>query len=40
MHEVFARPFVKEYAELRRAEWDEYHAQVTDRERRRYLLDL
>ena len=40
VHEVFAPQFVKEYAEMRRAEWDEYHAQVTDWERRRYLLDL
>ena len=39
VHEVFAPQFVKEYAEMRRAEWDEYHAQVTDWERRRYLLD-
>ena len=40
VHEVFAPQFVKEYAEMRRAEWDDYHAQVTDWERRRYLLDL
>jgi glutamine synthetase len=40
VHEVFAPQFVKEYAEMRRAEWDEYHSQVTDWERRRYLLDL
>jgi glutamine synthetase len=39
VHEVFAPLFVKEYAEMRRAEWDEYHAQVTDWERRRYLFD-
>ena len=40
MHEVFPPQFVTEYAEMKRNEWDEYHAQVTDWERRRYLLDL
>lgn len=38
--EVFAPQFVREYVEMRRAEWDDYHAQVTDWERRRYLTDL
>ncbi len=37
---VFAPQFVREYVEMRRAEWDDYHAQVTDWERRRYLTDL
>jgi glutamine synthetase len=38
--EVFAPQFVAEYAEMKRAEWDSYHAEVTAWERRRYLLDL
>ena len=38
--EVFAPQFVREYVDLRRGEWDDYHAQVTDWERRRYLMDL
>ncbi|MGY1604744.1 glutamine synthetase family protein [Geodermatophilus sp. SYSU D00815] len=38
--EVFAPQFVDEYVDLKRREWDEYHAQVSDWERRRYLRDL
>lgn len=38
--EVFAPQFVTEYSAMKRAEWDSYHAEVTDWERRRYLLDL
>jgi glutamine synthetase len=38
--EVFAPQFVTEYAEMKRAEWDAYHAEVTAWERRRYLRDL
>ena len=37
-HEVFPAQFVAAYADMKRAEWDEYHAQVTDWERRQYLL--
>jgi glutamine synthetase len=36
--EVFAPQFVSAYVSMKRAEWDEYHAQVTDWERRQYLL--
>jgi glutamine synthetase len=38
--EVFAPQFVTEYAEMKQAEWDAYHAEVTGWERRRYLRDL
>ncbi len=38
--EVFAPQFVSEYTAMKRAEWDSFHAEVTDWERRRYLLDL
>ena len=37
---VFAPQLVKEYAAMKRAEWDSYHWEVTDWERRRYLLNL
>lgn len=37
-HEVFPKEFVSAYVSMKRAEWDEYHAQVTDWERERYLL--
>jgi glutamine synthetase len=40
VHEVFPADFVKEYVEMKRLEWDEYHAQVTPWERDRYLLGL
>ena len=40
VHEVFAPQFVTEYAEMKRAEWDAYHSEVTAWERRRYLRDL
>lgn len=36
--EVFPPAFVKDYAEMKQAEWDEYHSQVTDWERSKYLL--
>ena len=37
-HAVFPAQFVSAYSGMKRAEWDEYHAQVTDWERERYLL--
>ena len=37
-HEVFSPQFVTAYADMKRSEWDDYHAQVTDWERRQYLL--
>jgi glutamine synthetase len=40
VHDVFPEPFVREYAEMKHLEWDEYHAQVSDWERSRYLLNL
>jgi glutamine synthetase len=40
VHEVYPAPFVREYAEMKHAEWDDYHAQVSDWERERYLLNL
>jgi glutamine synthetase len=40
VHEVFPEPFIREYVEMKNAEWDEFHAQVTDWERTRYLLNL
>jgi glutamine synthetase len=36
-HHVFDGEFVREYASMKRAEWDEYHAHVTDWERAKYL---
>jgi glutamine synthetase len=40
VHEVFPASFVREYSEMKHAEWDEYHAQVSDWERSRYLVNL
>ena len=37
-HAVFPAEFVSAYSTMKRGEWDEYHAQVTDWERERYLL--
>ena len=37
-HSVFPSEFVAAYSEMKLSEWDEYHAQVTDWERERYLL--
>jgi glutamine synthetase len=37
-HEVFSPQFVSAYTDMKRSEWDDYHAQVTDWERRQYLL--
>jgi glutamine synthetase len=36
-HEVFSGEMVSAYANMKRGEWDEYHAQVTDWERAKYL---
>jgi glutamine synthetase len=36
-HTVFAEEFVRAYVHMKRGEWDEYHAQVTDWERTKYL---
>ena len=40
VHEVFAPQFVTDYVEMKHAEWDAYHAEVTAWERSRYLLNL
>lgn len=40
VHEVFATQFVSEYTDMKRREWDDFHAEVTPWERRRYLRDL
>jgi glutamine synthetase len=37
-HEVFSSDFISAYTEMKRAEWDEYHQQVGEWERSRYLL--
>jgi glutamine synthetase len=36
-HEVFPSAFVSAYVEMKSAEWNSYHAQVTDWERDQYL---
>jgi glutamine synthetase len=36
-HQVFPARFVEAYAEMKLREWDDYHSQVTDWERRTYL---
>jgi len=36
-HEVFSSEMVAAYAAMKRGEWDEYHTQVTDWERSKYL---
>jgi glutamine synthetase len=38
IHDVFPAPFVAAYADMKQGEWDEYHRQVTDWERSKYLL--
>jgi glutamine synthetase len=38
VHEVFPAEFVTAYADMKQSEWDEYHRQVTDWERSKYLL--
>lgn len=39
-HEVFPGGFVGEYVDEKMAEWESFHAHVTQWERDRYLLDL
>ena len=36
-HEVFPAEMVSAYATMKLGEWDEYHGQVTDWERSKYL---
>jgi glutamine synthetase len=38
VHEVFPSRFVSAYADMKQGEWDDYHRQVTDWERDKYLL--
>jgi glutamine synthetase len=38
VHEVFPAEFVSAYVAMKRLEWDDYHSQVTDWERSKYLL--
>jgi glutamine synthetase len=38
IHDVFPPQFVSAYADMKQGEWDEYHRQVTDWERSKYLL--
>jgi glutamine synthetase len=38
VHDVFPAPFVAAYVEMKQREWDDYHRQVTDWERSKYLL--
>jgi glutamine synthetase len=39
-HEVFHEAFIKDYAEMKVAEWERAHLEVTDSERAAYLLNL
>ena len=38
IHEVFPAQFVSAYAEMKQAEWDDYHSHVGEWERAKYLL--
>jgi glutamine synthetase len=38
VHQVFPAPFVEAYVDMKRAEWDDYHRQVGEWERRKYLF--
>jgi glutamine synthetase len=38
VHEVFSPELVTAYADMKQGEWDEYHRQVSDWERAKYLL--
>ena len=40
VHTVFHESFVKDYAEMKRGEWQRSHAEVSDAERDTYLLNL
>ena len=37
-HQTFPAEFVRDYADMKRREWDEYQAQVGEWERAKYLL--
>ncbi|UGQ12022.1 glutamine synthetase family protein [Yinghuangia sp. ASG 101] len=39
-HEVFHDDFIRDYSEMKRSEWLRDHLEVTDSERRAYLLNL
>lgn len=39
-HEVFHPAFIRDYTEMKRGEWEKDHAEVTESERRAYLLNL
>jgi glutamine synthetase len=38
VHEVFPARFVEAYADMKEGEWEDYHREVSDWERRKYLL--
>jgi glutamine synthetase len=38
VHEVFPASFVEAYVDMKHAEWDDYHRQVGEWERRKYLF--
>jgi glutamine synthetase len=38
VHEVFPAQFVAAYAEMKQTEWDDYHREVSEWERSKYLL--
>ena len=40
VHQTFAPQFIADYVTMKNEEWDAYHAEVTDWERSRYLLNL
>jgi glutamine synthetase len=40
VHQTFAPQFISDYVTMKNEEWDAYHAEVTDWERSRYLLNL
>jgi glutamine synthetase len=40
VHDTFAPQFISDYVTMKNEEWDAYHAEVTDWERSRYLLNL
>ncbi len=40
VHDVLPKPFVRDYVSMKRAEWEEYHAEVTAWEVDRYLHNV
>ncbi|MCV7172830.1 glutamate--ammonia ligase [Mycobacterium manitobense] len=40
VHSVFHSAFVRDYAQMKRSEWERSHAEVSDAERSYYLLNL